>query len=80
MTNRVFNVLHRALGIEDPAAVEGSDMQRLTAFVAAFRHLKNRITAFAALPVGSLDRVSRQARLREIGQGEGATSRRPDVA
>ena len=67
-------------GIEDPAAVEGTDVQRLAAFVAAFRHLKNRITAFAALPVSSLDRVSLQARLTEIGQGEGATSRRPDVA
>jgi arsenate reductase len=55
-------------------------MQRLRAFVAAFRHLKNRITIFAALPVASLDRVSLRARLTEIGQGEGATSRRPDVA
>jgi hypothetical protein len=35
---------------------------------------------FAALPVASLDRVSLQARLTEIGHGEGATSRRPDVA
>ena len=67
-------------GVEDPAAVEGTDIQRLTAFVAAFRYLKNRITTFAALPVASLDRVSLQTRLTEIGQGEGATSRRPDVA
>jgi arsenate reductase len=67
-------------GIEDPAAAEGTHVQRLAAFVAAFRHLKNRITAFAALPVSSLDRVSLQARLTEIGQSEGATSRRPDVA
>ncbi len=50
----------------------------LIAFVAAFRHLENRITAFAAL--ASLDRVSLQARLTDIGQGEGATSRRPEVA
>ena len=67
-------------GIEDPAAAEGTQVQRLAAFVAAFRHLKNRIIAFAALPVASLDRVSLQARLTEIGHGEGATSRRPDVA
>jgi arsenate reductase (thioredoxin) len=67
-------------GIEDPAAAEGTHLERLAAFVAAFRHLKNRITAFAALPASSLDRVSLQARLTEIGQGEGATSRRPDVA
>jgi protein-tyrosine-phosphatase len=67
-------------GVEDPAAARGNDMQRLAAFVAAFRHLKNRITIFAALPVASLDRVSLQARLTEIGQGAGATTRRPDVA
>jgi arsenate reductase len=67
-------------GIEDPAAAEGTHVQRLAAFVAAFRHLKNRITAFAALPVSSLDRVSLQAQLTAIGQTEGATSRRPDVA
>jgi arsenate reductase len=67
-------------GIEDPAGVEGNDMQRLAAFVAAFRYLKNRITVFAALPVASLDRVSLQAGLTEIGQAEGATRRRPDVA
>ena len=67
-------------GIDDPAAAEGSDMERLTAFVSAFRHLKNRVAAFAALPVSSLDRVALQARLTAIGQGEGATSRRPDVA
>lgn len=67
-------------GVENPAATLGSAMQRLTAFVAAFRCLKNRITTYAALPVASLGGVSLQARLTEIGQGEGATRRRPDVA
>jgi hypothetical protein len=37
--------------------------------------LAARIGAFAALPIGSLDQVSLQARLREIGGMEGATSR-----
>jgi arsenate reductase len=67
-------------GIEDRAAAEGTRVQRLAAFVAAFRHLKNRFTALAALPVTSLDRVSLHARLTKIGHGEGATRRRPDVA
>ena len=40
---------------------------------------KSDIAAFAALPVASLDRISLQARLTEIGQGEGATNR-PVVA
>ena len=32
-------------GIEDPAAVDGTDIQKEAAFVAAFRFLKNRISA-----------------------------------
>jgi arsenate reductase len=67
-------------GIEDPSAVEGNDIQKETAFVAAFRYLKNRITAFAALPVASLDRLSLQASLNEIGRGEGATNARNPAA
>src|SRR5438477_9071691 len=45
-------------GIEDPAAVEGTDIQRETAFVEAFRYLKNRIVAFTSLPLESIDRLS----------------------
>jgi len=60
-------------GIEDPAAVEGTDIEKEAAFVAAFRYLKNRISVFTALPVASLDRLTLQARLDAIGQGEGAT-------
>src|SRR5690606_32702091 len=33
-------------GIEDPAAIEGADIQKEAAFVAAFRYMKNRISAF----------------------------------
>jgi arsenate reductase len=60
-------------GIEDPAAVEGSDIEKERAFVEAFRFLKNRIAAFAALPDKGLDRLSLQARLREIGLMDGAS-------
>lgn len=67
-------------GIEDPAAVEGSDIEKRTAFVTALKYMKNRISSFMALPVESLDRSSLQARLGEIGHAEGSTSRRPDVA
>jgi arsenate reductase len=67
-------------GIEDPAAVEGSEIERKTAFVTAQRYLKNRISAFLALPVASLDQVSLSAKVREIGQQAGATSPRPEVA
>ncbi|MBX3568705.1 MAG: arsenate reductase ArsC [Rhizobiaceae bacterium] len=67
-------------GIEDPAAAEGSDIQKEAAFVTAFRHLKNRICAFAALPVASLDKSSLRAKLAEIGQSDGASSPRNSAA
>jgi arsenate reductase (thioredoxin) len=67
-------------GIEDPAEVEGTDLQKEAAFVAALRYLKNRIVFFTSLPLGSIDRLSLGTRLRDIGEGEGATTSRPDVA
>lgn len=67
-------------GIEDPAAVTGTDIQKEAAFADAFRYLRNRIAIFTALPIRSLDAVALGTKLREIGQAEGSTSRRPDVA
>lgn len=60
-------------GIEDPAAVEGSDIDKERAFVQAFKFLGNRLSLFLALPLVSIDRLSLQRRLREIGNLEGAT-------
>ena len=60
-------------GIEDPAAVEGTDIEKERAFNLAFRYLRNRITQFTALPLKSLDRLTLMSRLREIGESEGAT-------
>jgi len=62
--------------IEDPAAVEGSDIDKERAFTQAFKILKNRISLFAALPVASLDRASLHRKLVEIGQSEDASSAR----
>jgi protein-tyrosine-phosphatase len=67
-------------GIEDPAAVEGTAIQKEAAFVLATRYLKNRISIFINLPIRSLDRMSLNVKLREIGQLEGATKSRPEVA
>ena len=61
-------------GIEDPAAVEGSDVEKERAFNTAFRYLKNRISVFMSLPIRSLDTLTLNARLHEIGRLEGATS------
>jgi arsenate reductase len=60
-------------GIEDPAAIEGTGLQKEAAFVEAFRFLKNRIAAFASLPLSSIDALSLGTRLRDIGRMDGAT-------
>jgi arsenate reductase len=67
-------------GIEDPAAVEGTDIEKETAFVTALRHLKNRISVFASLPLSSIDALSLGTRLREIGGLDGSTSGRSQAS
>lgn len=62
-------------GIADPAAVTGSELEVAQAFREAYRLLYRRIELFAALPVRGLDELTLRAKLREIGQGEGATDR-----
>jgi arsenate reductase len=61
-------------GIPDPAMASGPAAQIALAFKDAYRMLSQRIGAFAALPIASLDRLSLQAKLREIGRMEGATA------
>lgn len=55
-------------GVPDPAAVEGSDLEKRHAFRAAATVLRKRIELFAVLPAASLDRMSLKARLDEIGK------------
>lgn len=57
-------------GIPDPAAAGGTDAEKHLAFADAYRQLSNRISAFLALPLASIDRMSLQSRLREIGKLE----------
>jgi arsenate reductase len=61
-------------GIADPAAVEGLDIEKERAFVEAFRFMRNRIQAFAALPIKSLSAITLQSRLDDIGHQDGATT------
>jgi arsenate reductase (thioredoxin) len=61
-------------GIPDPAAATGSAAEVALAFKDAYRMLAQRIGAFTALPIQSLDRMSLQHRLGEIGRMEGATA------
>jgi arsenate reductase len=55
-------------GVPDPAAAEGTEAERALAFADAYRMLRNRILAFTALPIGTLDAMTLQARLQDIGQ------------
>jgi protein-tyrosine-phosphatase len=64
-------------GVEDPAAVEGTDADKWAAFRQVLRELENRIKVFISLPVSTLDKMTLQARIEAIGktspEGEGAT-------
>jgi arsenate reductase (thioredoxin) len=61
-------------GIEDPGAAEGTQLERERAFVTAFGYLKNRVTAFASLPIAKLDKLSLTREVEKIGTMEGSTS------
>jgi arsenate reductase len=54
-------------GVDDPAAVEGSEEQRARAFQRALRELDARIKLFVSLPLDGLDRLALQRKIREIG-------------
>ena len=54
-------------GIPDPAAVEGTDIEKEAAFVTAFKQMRNRIEVFTALPLKSIDAMTLDARLKDIG-------------
>lgn len=55
-------------GLPDPAAAEGSDAIIAQAFSDAYRMLQNRISIFTNLPIASLDRLSLQKRMDDIGK------------
>lgn len=67
-------------GVPDPAAAKGSPAEIALAFSDAYRMLYQRISAFSALPVEALDRISLQAKLKEIGRMEGATGKAPELS
>ena len=54
-------------GIPDPAAATGSEAEIAAAFADAYGKLQNRITIFVNLPMESLDRLTLQKRLDDIG-------------
>ena len=55
-------------GMVDPVKATGSDAERSLAFQAAYGALRNRISAFIALPMNTLDRISLQKAVDDIGE------------
>jgi protein-tyrosine-phosphatase len=55
-------------GIPDPAEARGTAAEIALAFKDAYRMLNQRIGIFVALPIGSLDRLVLQQRVKEIGR------------
>lgn len=57
-------------GVPDPSAAEGSEPERRLAFADTYRMLHQRISIFTSLPLASLDKMSLQRRLDDIGRGK----------
>ncbi|WP_375256065.1 helix-turn-helix domain-containing protein [Yoonia sp.] len=55
-------------GMPDPVKVMGTDAEKSLAFHQTYGALRNRMTGFTALPIASLDRISLQKAVDEIGQ------------
>ena len=62
-------------GIPDPVEAGGLPAEIALAFKDAYRMLHQRIAVFTALPLRSLDQLSLQSRLKEIGRMEAATGK-----
>ena len=54
-------------GIPDPAEATGKPAEIALAFKDAYRLLNQRIGAFAALPLHSMNKLALQSELNEIG-------------
>jgi protein-tyrosine-phosphatase len=61
-------------GMPDPAAAQGSPAEVALAFADTYRMMSNRLTLFMNLPLASLDKLSLQKRLNEIGRRREATA------
>jgi arsenate reductase len=54
-------------GFPDPAAFEGPDVEKRAFFLNVFKQIYFRIGIFVSLPMASLDKLTLQRRLNEIG-------------
>ena len=58
-------------GIPDPAAVQGTDVDKALAFRQAFKSMETRIKLFLSLPIASIDRMRLKERMDAIGGAPG---------
>jgi arsenate reductase len=55
-------------GFPDPAAVEGTDDEKRTAFAQTVRQIRNRVQLFLSLPLETLDNLAIEKKMRTIGK------------
>ena len=55
-------------GLADPSRAQGTEAERRLAFADTHRMLHQRIGIFTSLPIASLDRLSLQAQLDQLGR------------
>jgi arsenate reductase len=68
------NFLRAHWGVDDPAAVEGSDNDKRAAFMRAYAALAERILTFLSLSFEDMDRAELQQHLDEIGRAGAAAA------
>jgi arsenate reductase len=61
-------------GIPDPAALQGTDIEKKRAFNQAFKSLDTRIKLFLSLPIASLDQLRLKQEVTAIGKAPLAES------
>ncbi len=55
-------------GFQDPAAFEGPEVEQRALFLEVYKQINFRISIFVSLPMASLNKLSLQKRLDEIGR------------
>lgn len=55
-------------GFRDPAAAEGSDAEKAIVFAEVYKEIESRLSIFVNLPLASLDKLSLQKKLDELGE------------
>lgn len=61
-------------GLPDPSAAPGTESERRFAFADTHRMLHQRISTFVSLPIVSLDKLSLQKRLDDIGSSDAVSA------